>query len=63
MVFKALPMIFANMISGPKGGGRTNYEERPSIANDKDIQQLQLEVQKLKLEVEKDRIKLEMAKK
>ena len=61
MVFKALPMIFANMISGP--GGHKTYQERPSIANDKDIQQLQLEVQKLKLEVEKDRLKLEMAKK
>ena len=59
MVLKALPLIFANMISGPSRSSGGNYtNERPSASSDKEIQKLMLEVEKLKLEVEKDRIKL-----
>ena len=49
VMFKALPLVFANMISGPRAQSQVSV-------NDKEIQQLQLEVQKLKLEIEKDRI-------
>ena len=62
IMFKALPLIFANMLSG--GRNNQGYQQPiQSSATSADIQQLQLEVEKLKLEVEKDRIKLEMQKK
>ena len=66
---KSVPLIFANLLSGPKSAPyqqpyppQQQQSTPQNINNDKEIKALQLEIKKLQLEVEKDRLKLEIDK-